>query len=308
MKDYKSPIELFESPIDCVLEQIQEQKEGYVFQYLKKIGVNVNKEELMKALQYDRHQYEKGYKDGYDDGCSSDKWISVEDRLPEDNDPEYYQTVILTLKNKKVVTGCYRTLDGEWWGDVIDGEYINITDEVTHWMPLPDAPKDVKLRTDEQIIKADEIIRTLEHAMYSAKGEDGFKELHWEMLKQWLDLINRQKAEIERLHKLQKPTGAGGFKVENGKVVFYSDMLNGYRHEYKDLDEVVKELNLYMHTDYKNIELISHYQHKAKNSKYEAINEFAERLKEKATTHYDWSDYVDVEYIDNLVKEMTEQS
>ena len=49
--------------------------------------------------------------------------------------------------------------------------------------------------TDEKVIKA------LEHAMYSAQGEDGFKELHWEILKEFLDLINRQKAEIERLTK-----------------------------------------------------------------------------------------------------------
>ena len=45
--------------------------------------------------------------------------------------------------------------------------------------------------TDEEVIKA------LEHAMYSAKGEDGFKELHWEMLKDFLDLITRQKAELD---------------------------------------------------------------------------------------------------------------
>ena len=48
--------------------------------------------------------------------------------------------------------------------------------------------------TDEQIIKF------VEHAMYSAKGEDGFKEIHWEHFKDILDLINRQKAEIEKLN------------------------------------------------------------------------------------------------------------
>ena len=125
------------------------------------------------------------------------------------------------------------------------------------------------------------------------------------LLKDVLNLINRQKAEIERLktayetlkqeydsmfsanrnlmaeverlQKLQKPTGAGGFKIENGKVIFYSDMLNGYRHEFRDLDEIVKELNLYMQTDYKNIELISHYKHKAQNAKSEAIKEFEKK-------------------------------
>ena len=133
-----------------------------------------------------------------------------------------------------------------------------------------------------------------------------------------LDLINRQKAEldgqdveimrlkheIERLQQLQKPTGAGGFKVENGKVVYYSDMLNGYRHEYKDLDEIVKELNLYMHTDYKNIELISHYKGKLQTTKAEAIKEFAGRLKEKKTNIEVMRMPFLNRDIDNLVKEM----
>ena len=122
-----------------------------------------------------------------------------------------------------------------------------------------------------------------------------------------------QQAEIERLQKLQKPTGAGGFRIENGKVIYYSDMLNGYRHEFKDLDEIVKELNLYMHTDYKNIELITHYKNKAETAKAEAIKELAERLKEGEVymrvefpdTNLGTMAYVVLsDDIDNLVKEM----
>ncbi len=47
----------------------------------------------------------------------------------------------------------------------------------------------------------------------------------------------------------------------------------------------------------------------AKEAKSEAVKEFAERLKEKADSGF-WQEhcYVDVEDIDNLVKEMTEQS
>ena len=114
------------------------------------------------------------------------------------------------------------------------------------------------------------------------------------------------------MQKLQNPTGAGGFKVENGKVVFYSDILNDYKHEYKDLDEIVKELNLYMHTDYKNLELISHYQHKVQTAKTEAIKEFAERLKAKIAVDVecgcDCETYLVEDLpkdIDDLVKEMT---
>ena len=42
-----------------------------MYNYLFKIGVNVDKEELEKALRYDRHQYSKGYKDGYEDGMTA---------------------------------------------------------------------------------------------------------------------------------------------------------------------------------------------------------------------------------------------
>ena len=34
---------------------------------IRKVGVNVDKGELIKALQYDRNQYAKGYKDGKND-------------------------------------------------------------------------------------------------------------------------------------------------------------------------------------------------------------------------------------------------
>jgi hypothetical protein len=42
-----------------------EQEENQLMMHLRQeIGYAVDKEELIKALQYDRQQYEKGYKDG----------------------------------------------------------------------------------------------------------------------------------------------------------------------------------------------------------------------------------------------------
>ena len=40
------------------------------------------------------------------------------------------------------------------------------------------------------------------------------------------------------------------------------------------------------------------------NAKSEAYKEFAERMKEKAMQKFDWNEYVEVEDIDDLVKEM----
>ena len=159
--------------------------------------------------------------------------------------------------------------------------------------------------TDAEIIKALEChigytAKRCPNCAYTVYGCDCLEKLHHSLY----DLIKRQKAEIERLQKLQKPTGAGGFKIENGKVIFYSDMLNGYRHEYKDLEEIVKELNLYMHTDERSMELISHYKHKAQTAKTEAIKEFWEKAKN--TREYRTCPYVYISDGNNLVKEMTE--
>ena len=66
---YKSPIELFElDPINSMVEKaikdVQKQQEEHIVQVIKQCGVNVDKDELIKALQHDRDQYNKGYKDG----------------------------------------------------------------------------------------------------------------------------------------------------------------------------------------------------------------------------------------------------
>lgn len=183
---------------------------------------------------------------------------------------------------------------------------------------LIDGHIDGKKMSDEDIMKALEVHSNEKYDNCEGcpylKGDfcEGFTK-YSKPFRDVLDLIKRKDAEIERLQKLQKPTGAGGFRIENGKVIYYSDMLNGYRHEFKDLDEIVKELNLYMHTDYKNIELITHYKNKAETAKAEAIKELAERLKEGEVymrvefpdTNLGTMAYVVLsDDIDNLVKEM----
>ena len=41
-----------------------QEDENMVMKAIRKVGVNVDKYELIKALQYDRNQYTKGYEDG----------------------------------------------------------------------------------------------------------------------------------------------------------------------------------------------------------------------------------------------------
>ena len=56
---------MYKSPIEALKTEIQMQFEDDCIKAIQSCGFNVNKEELVKALIYDRKQYEKGYADGY---------------------------------------------------------------------------------------------------------------------------------------------------------------------------------------------------------------------------------------------------
>ena len=58
---YESPIELFYKNVAAQMEQ---RTENVVISAVQNVGVNVDKDELIKALEYDRNQYQKGYDDG----------------------------------------------------------------------------------------------------------------------------------------------------------------------------------------------------------------------------------------------------
>lgn len=61
---YRSPIEKIYGELQT---QMVQEDENMVMKAVRKVGVNVDKEELIKALQYDRNQYTKGYSDGKSD-------------------------------------------------------------------------------------------------------------------------------------------------------------------------------------------------------------------------------------------------
>ena len=63
---YESPITGY---IGQLSQQLIEQRDNEVVARIsEQIAVDVNKEELIKALNYDRNQYNEGYRRGYRDG------------------------------------------------------------------------------------------------------------------------------------------------------------------------------------------------------------------------------------------------
>lgn len=59
---YEIPI--IQTMVSDITEQIvKEQEDQIMYQFRQTIGYDINKDELIKALQYDRDQYQKGYAD-----------------------------------------------------------------------------------------------------------------------------------------------------------------------------------------------------------------------------------------------------
>lgn len=55
---------MYESPIKAYISEVKTQFDSAVFRAVQNVGIDVDKNELVKALAYDRDQYERGYHDG----------------------------------------------------------------------------------------------------------------------------------------------------------------------------------------------------------------------------------------------------
>ena len=76
MRDHDSG---YSSPIQLILSDFQMKIEDDVCKAVQSVGVNVDKDEIIKALQYDRDQYAKGFTDGYAEGIEMGKSIVIEE-------------------------------------------------------------------------------------------------------------------------------------------------------------------------------------------------------------------------------------
>lgn len=162
---------MYDSPIRLAVSKMTSQFNDDIYNAVVKTGIDVDKDELVHALNYDRNQYEKGYRDGLKAG----EWISVKERLPESG-----EMCLLACKatnghsgktDRYVCDGFYierwkeeadnytvedRTVeynedDDEYylcagWYERINNwdDHISVVklDAVTHWMPLPEPPKE----------------------------------------------------------------------------------------------------------------------------------------------------------------------
>lgn len=63
----------YESPIRMIVGEMETKMEADTMSVIQRYGIDVDKEELIKALNYDRGQYEKGYQDA----CNNHKLWNI---------------------------------------------------------------------------------------------------------------------------------------------------------------------------------------------------------------------------------------
>jgi hypothetical protein len=128
----------YQSPIEIIYKQMRTQFEDNVYKAIQDYGIVVDKDELIKALQYDRDQYEKGYADA----LSEDKWISCEERMPEDmeNVLVWFEYFRYGNHNRPYQThGLSYAFRGNWSG-FINGQSGWQGLKIIAWRPLPGKP------------------------------------------------------------------------------------------------------------------------------------------------------------------------
>lgn len=146
---YRAPIDILVSDIQY---QIAEKQDEQIYKAVVSVGINVDKDELIRALKHDRNQYSKGYSDGKAD--ATPRWIPVEERLPEEHDSIWanlygtkswqpglfrkcsYDVIACVEKkdgSRRVIS--IRTYDGKWAHNKLNEE------TVICWQPMPQPPK-----------------------------------------------------------------------------------------------------------------------------------------------------------------------
>lgn len=129
---YESPIKLTNT-MDSIVKRVREEGDKKIYECIANYGIDVNKEELEKALRYDRDQYAKGYEDGKAEAM---QWIPVSEREPEEPEDGFKRYIVQRASKAEP-----RSLYWDQYGTWLDEEGTPYTDIIA-WMELPEPYKE----------------------------------------------------------------------------------------------------------------------------------------------------------------------
>lgn len=78
---------MYESPIKVIQGELETQLEGEILKAVRRVDVTVDRDELIRALRYDREQYQKGFADASRDAVVVTR---CKDCARWDDDPDTY--------------------------------------------------------------------------------------------------------------------------------------------------------------------------------------------------------------------------
>ena len=129
---------MYKSPIELIYRGMEYELEKGILKAVLKQDINVDKEELLRALQYDRGQYEKGYVDGKADAF---EWIPIEEQKPKKTG-RYLVAGPSSFGGMEASVAWYEVCEYVCPGKNVFTRYnIPMPKKITHWMPLPEPPK-----------------------------------------------------------------------------------------------------------------------------------------------------------------------
>ena len=126
---------MYDEIITIHQQELQTQQDNeLILQCSRAVGFEINKDELITAISYDRDQYNKGYKDGLN---SYEKWKPICDELPTVGEKVMAFVDFGTHKMQliaKYVWECYPE-HRYVWREAYSGEQL-FEGVVTHWHKL----------------------------------------------------------------------------------------------------------------------------------------------------------------------------
>lgn len=109
---YESPVNIIMGQVEQEFKQIQNETENTIMAEIRQqLGVYVDKEELIKALQYDRNQYDKGYSDGR--ASMFEELEKIETQIIRNSRPQWEKLVIDVTTCQLLIKERIEELKGE---------------------------------------------------------------------------------------------------------------------------------------------------------------------------------------------------